>query len=119
MPLVVDAKNALLGAPALALPDDEFADAVVPDIDQILDFAHAVFFAIAFVQVLELRAGKILATEAELAFALRANPHETSRANLRAILSGNELAAGARVFAPQMRFANPAIHAAGSDETLR
>jgi hypothetical protein len=119
MPRVVDAINARLGAPAFALPGDEFTDAVFPDVDQILDFAHAVFFAVTLVQVLELRAGKLLATEAEFAFAFRAKPHEASRAKLRAILRGDELAAGARISASQMRFAKPAIHAAGSDETLR
>ena len=109
---VVDAEDAFFADPPLALRGNEFADSVLSDKFQIFDLAHAVFCPVTFIEMLEPLAGEFRAVAAEAALALSADAQAAMLSGL-VLLEVN--AAEARVFRPQIGFADAAIHSAWGD----
>jgi hypothetical protein len=110
----VHAKYPSFGNPPFALFLHEFSNPIFPDIFQIFNLAHPVFFPIAVIQMLQLVAGKLLAIVTKKTFPLTAHPQMTLRTGLRLLLFG-VIASMAGFFLMQIRLANSAIHSAGSN----
>src|SRR5512143_2498120 len=71
--LIVDAEDALVTNPSLALRLQELPDSLFPDALQVFNLAHAVFRAVAMVEVPEAVAGELQAMATELAASFVAN----------------------------------------------
>ena len=113
--LIVDAEDALVTNPFLALRLQEFPDSLVPDALQVFNLAHAVFRAIAVVEVPEAVAGELRAMATEFAASFVANAQAAVDAGFGLVLLGL-VAAVARIVFAQERSANPAIHPARGDK---
>jgi hypothetical protein len=101
----------------LGLLAQELVDPVVLYKLQVLDHAHVVFCAIAFVQLFQ--SGTVLyAFKTELGFALiyRLAVFDTASNARRQLICIVATAAGAFIFFSQISHANPAVHAAGCDQ---
>ena len=101
----------------LCLLYDERVDSVVSYELQVFDHAHAVFCAIAFVQLFQSSAG-LYAFKTELRFALFDrltvfDPASNARKRLICIVA---TAARAFIFFSQISHADAAVHAAGCDQ---
>jgi hypothetical protein len=96
---------------------DEGVDPVVLYELQIFDHAHAVFCAIAFVQLFQSSAG-LLAFKTELGFALiyRLAVFDPALNASKRLIYICCSAAGASIFVSQISHANLAVHAAGCDQ---
>jgi len=112
--LVMYTENALVGAPPITFPCQELSYTVIPNVNQVVNFTHAVFIAITGIHLSKLFTWKILATEAELAFALVAESQSTLHQSFHLILP-DVLAARTRIPGTQMRSAYPAVHATRSN----
>ena len=113
-----DGAAAVRAGPSRFFIPQECADAVVLDIVEVLDHAHAVFRAVSFVQVLQVVAGIGLALEAVFRSAVLED-----RAGLDPAPGAGDgsmnircPAAGAWVSLPPISPAYAAVHSAGSDE---
>ncbi len=112
---VVVAEEAVGGEPLLAFALDEFADAVLLDVFQVLDLAHAVPRPAALVEVAKPVAGELRAMAAKFVGALLADAEEAADARHPHVLLGLP-AAVAGVFLAQVHFADAAVYAARGDE---
>jgi hypothetical protein len=71
--LVVDAEDAFFGYPSFALSSDKFSYSVLSYKFQIFDLAHAIFRAVASIEILEPFAREFGTVAAELAGAFGAD----------------------------------------------
>lgn len=110
--LVMDAEDAFGGDPLFALRDHEFPYPFVPDEFEVFDFTHAVFRAVAVIQVPEPLAGKLRAIAAEFSGAF---PAEAQAAVRTGPVLFEISAAAAGVLLPQVRLADAAVHPTRGD----
>lgn len=113
--LIVDAEDALVTNPSLALRLQELPDSLFPDALQVFNLAHAVFRAVAMVEVPEAVAGELQAMATERAASFVANAQAAVDAGFGLVQFGI-IAAVARIVFAQERSANPAIHPARGDK---
>jgi hypothetical protein len=108
------AEDAFFRNPLGAFFLQKFSYSMIFDVFQISNFTHAVFCAIALIQVLQPIAGKYLAIITEVPLALSAKTQATIHPCLRPIFFG-VIAAMTGIIVAQMPYANPTIHPARSD----
>jgi len=109
--LVVDAEDALFGNPSFAFSLHEFPDAVISDIFQIFNLAHAVPGPVSFIQVFQPIARKLRAVAAEITGTFFAHPESAIQPGPGLVLL-RIAATMARIPLPQIGPANPAVHSA-------
>ena len=114
---VVDAEDAFFADPPPALHGDEFPDSVLSDKFQVFHLAHAIFRAVAVIEVPQPVAGKLQAVAAEFAGAFGTDAQSAVDAGLGLVLFG-VVASVAGVTLAQVGFTDAAVHPAGGDEVL-
>jgi hypothetical protein len=115
--LVVDAEDAFFGYPSLALCGHEFSYSFFLNKFQVLDLAHAVFCAVAFIHDPEPVAREFRALATEIAGAFYAGAHLAVGAGHGHVLF-SVLAALAGILFAQEGPADAAVHSARGDKVL-
>jgi hypothetical protein len=113
MLFVVDAENAFIRNPSLALRSNEFSYPILLDKFEVFNFTHAIFCTIAFIQSLESVTWEFLAV-AEIAGSFCACAHFAAYAGFGHVLF-NVFAPVTGILIPQVGAADAAIHPARCD----
>ena len=115
--LIVNAEDAFIRDPSLMFLFQKSLYSVVPDVPQVIHLAHSVACAIAFIQVLQPFAGKLVTGETEFSRTPGAGP-QSAEYNRLEMVAVDEITPVARVLFPWICLADTAVHAAGRNDLV-